>query len=146
MFKVPEKYRVLNGSMRTTEADGNNGLFFVRMTRKGTLLRIIASDGADWEHVSVSTQTRCPTWSEMSHIRDMFWSPDACVVQYHPPHSEYVNHHPYCLHLWRPIGLEILRPPSILVGPKSESPKPGPLHTSSIGITNDEIDSGVYDA
>lgn len=36
--------------------------------------------------------------------------------QYHPPKSAYVNNHPNCLHLWRPIGIEMPRPPSIMVG------------------------------
>lgn len=69
-----------------------------------------------WEHVSISTQTRCPTWEEMCFVKDLFWDEEDCVVQYHPPKSDYINCHPRCLHLWRPIGLEIPRPPKILVG------------------------------
>lgn len=120
MFKVPEKYRVISGSLRTTSADGNNGLFLIPPRRKSPLLRIIASDGAGWEHVSVSTLKRCPTWNEMSLVKALFWEPEDCVIQYHPPRSEYVNCHPHCLHLWRPIDLEILRPPAELVGPSQD--------------------------
>ena len=40
---------------------------------------------------------------------------DETVVQYHPPKSDYVNNHPYCLHLWRPHSQEIPRPPKIFV-------------------------------
>jgi hypothetical protein len=40
------------------------------------------------------------------------------VVQFHPPKSQYVNCHPYCLHLWRNKNQEVILPPSILVGPK----------------------------
>ena len=37
-------------------------------------------------------------------------------VQYHPPKSEYVNNHKYCLHLWRPISGDIIYPHKSLVG------------------------------
>lgn len=63
-----------------------------------------ASDGGGWEHVSVSTIERCPTWDEMCKVKSLFWDDDDLVVQYHPPASEYVNNHPYTLHLWRKSG------------------------------------------
>lgn len=88
---------------------------------EGTILRIISS-GHDkkheWEHVSVSTHFRCPTWAEMCYVKDLFWLPSERVVQYHPPKHEYVNCHPYCLHLWRPMVEFLVSPPSHLVGPK----------------------------
>lgn len=59
---------------------------------------------------------RCPTWEEMCWIKGQFWGPEDRVIQYHPPASEYINDHPYCLHLWRPIGAEIPAPPSWMVG------------------------------
>ena len=73
----------------------------------------IASNGGGWEHVSVSpkNQKRCPTWEEMCEIKAMFFLPDECVVQYHPPESEYVNNYGTCLHLWRPVGGKLPRPP-----------------------------------
>jgi hypothetical protein len=71
-----------------------------------------------WEHVSVSLPDRCPTWEEMARVKALFWEAADCVVQFHPPESEYVNHHPFCLHLWRPIGEQIKTPPAILVGPR----------------------------
>lgn len=79
---------------------------------------IIASSGFGWEHVSVSRRDRCPTWDEMCLVKALFWDDDDCVIQHHPPCSEYVNNHPYCLHLWRPIDVSLPMPPSILVGVK----------------------------
>lgn len=96
----------------------SNGVFAVR--RGPTILRIISSIGMGWEHVSVSTASRCPHWDEMCFVKDLFWLPTECVVQYHPPESDWVNNHPYCLHLFRPTEGEILRPPAILVGIKDE--------------------------
>ena len=68
-----------------------------------------------WEHVSVSYADRIPCWETMCQIKDLFWSPEDCVVQYHPPHSEYVNCHPNVLHLWRPLGADLPRPPTWMV-------------------------------
>lgn len=88
-------------------------------------LRIIASDGSDWpeelgrpawEHVSISRRDRCPTWEEMAQVKAWFWDAEDLVLELHPPRSRYVNQHPFCLHLWRPIGVEIPLPPAITVG------------------------------
>lgn len=75
-------------------------------------MAITASWGGGWEHVSVSLQNRCPTWDEMCRIKDIFWGEEECVVQFHPPRSEYVNNHPYCLHLWKKIGANWDTPPT----------------------------------
>lgn len=115
-FKVPEQYRLNHGKFATIAADGNNGVFHFSLG--GPEFLAIAADGAGWEHVSISTNRRCPTWEEMQMIKLLFWGEEDCVVQYHPPQSEYVNNHPYCLHLWRPIDVELPRPPSLLVGLK----------------------------
>jgi hypothetical protein len=118
-----EDGRIRNGHFRSTERDGPRGAFTI-IGPKGELLAIMSS-GVDheygWEHVSVSTPRRTPNWAEMCFVKDLFWREDECVVQYHPPKSEYVNYHPYCLHLWRPLPLmgSVPMPPSILVGPKA---------------------------
>ena len=91
----------------------------------GEFLRIVAS-GADaddvmsdgWEHVSVSTRRRPPNWQEMCFVKDLCWEPEECVVQFHPPRSEYVNNHAHCLHLWKSTKHTQPLPPSILVGCK----------------------------
>ncbi len=95
---------------------GCNGAFRLR-TPAGQTLRVVASDGAGWEHVSVSLQDRTPTWKEMCWVKDLFWKPGETVVQYHPAERDYVNFHPHCLHLWRPTEAAMPTPPPILVGP-----------------------------
>jgi hypothetical protein len=51
----------------------------------------------------------------MSYVKDLFWKPEECVVQYHPPMSEHINLHNYCLHLWRQKDGTFPMPPTILV-------------------------------
>lgn len=120
-FKVPEKFRIRNfGKWSSDESFGNNGAFQIRTLKFPKVVYIvIASDGGGWEHVSVSIMgnQRCPTWDEMCFIKSLFWGPEDCVAQFHPPESDYVNHHPGCLHLWREVGHEFSRPPAIFVGP-----------------------------
>ncbi len=115
-MKVPNQFRIRTGSMGSEDSYGNNGLF--EIPYQSFKLRVIASDGEGWEHVSVSLPNRVPNWYEMCFIKDLFWNEEECVVQFHPPKSEYINNHPNCLHLWKPVGKEFDAPPSILVGVK----------------------------
>lgn len=112
-MRVPNNFRIRKGEYGSDESYGNNGAFFI--PSKGLTFKIIVSDGMDWEHVSVSLPNRCPTWQEMCTIKDIFWENEETVMQLHPPKSEYVNHHKYTLHLWRPIKQEIPRPKTIMV-------------------------------
>jgi hypothetical protein len=114
-FHVPNKFRIRTGYHATEDRDGNNGAFMLKL-KGGQFVQVIASDGLGWEHVSVSRRDRCPTWEEMCQVNALFWDEEDCVVQYHPPRSEYVNNHPNCLHLWRPTEGQIPRPMKLLVG------------------------------
>lgn len=129
---IPEEFRLtplqahrmrINPILGSDESCGRNGMFLV--PRCGVILRCMISDGAcvedetgQWEHVSISLPNRCPTWEEMCFVKNLFFEEHETVIQYHPPKSEYVNNHPYCLHLWRPKAAQIPLPPSILVGLK----------------------------
>lgn len=117
MFKVPEQFRVKEGPMRSSEKNGNNGCFIIEYQFHGIKQKAtaIASDGGGWEHVSVSRRDRCLTWEEMCIVKNMFWSTTDCVVQFHPPESEYVNVHKNCLHLWRCATRDFPMPPKIMV-------------------------------
>lgn len=119
MLKVPEEYRITDGIFGSSPEDGCNGCF--RIPGVGNkYYNVICSDGMGWEHVSVTVflgnQRVTATWDEMCMIKDLFWDEEDCVVQYHPPKSEYVDNNPNCLHMWRPVGIDFIRPPKILVG------------------------------
>src|SRR5215831_17435432 len=94
-----EPYRQpVNGA--STSAAGNNGVFLVPCGK--VHLRVIASDGEGWDHVSVSLADRCPTWEEMCHVKELFFKTSEIAYQLHVPPDVYVNNHKFCLHLWRP--------------------------------------------
>ena len=69
-----------------------------------------------FEHLSVSTPIKTPTWEQMCKMKEIFWRDDEVCMQLHPKKEEYVNNHSYCLHIWRPIDKEIPTPPSFMVG------------------------------
>jgi hypothetical protein len=99
----------------TSDADGNNGVFMIPQPGSGPL-RVVASDGEGWEHVSVSLPSRCPTWEQMCLVKAAFWDDEDAVMELHAPRSSWVNNHQFCLHLWRPVDGAIPLPPSIMVG------------------------------
>jgi hypothetical protein len=113
--------RFLGGDYRSPPNSGIDGAYRVQGPC-GAELTIIANsaqaESSFWEHVSVSTFRRCPNWQEMSWVKDQFWNEDECVVQFHPVRTEYVNNHPYTLHMWRHATQTFPTPPSILVGYK----------------------------
>lgn len=110
------------------ESDGFNGLF--RLPKDSQIVRCIASDGAElddprfkWQHVCVSVEfdARPPRWALMCWVKDLFWEPEDWVCQFHPAKSQYVNYHPHCLHLWRPLVETLPTPLSIMVGPLAKA-------------------------
>ena len=59
----------------------------------------------------------------MCLVKETFWRDDECCMQLHPKKEDYVNNHPFCLHIWRPIDEEIPMPPSLMVGLKNNYTK-----------------------
>lgn len=121
-----DRYRKPHPSMGDSPAGALWGYF--RVKRDDCVLDIISSgeaygDGVEaWEHVSVSVyrHKQTPTWSQMCQVKNLFWSPDETVVQFHPPESDYVSFHEHCLHLWKPpYTLEL--PPTATLGPVTGS-------------------------
>lgn len=78
-------------------------------------LMIVASSGNGWDHVSVSRANRCPNWTELEHVRRLFFRDNETVMQLHVPPKDHISLHPNCLHLWRPQQVEIPRPPEWMV-------------------------------
>lgn len=123
-----EKGRITTpGPLVSDVSYGNNGAFQVVCPLTKVTLNLVVSDGGGWEHVSVSVAyhkkvpqnvRRCPTWEEMHWVKEQLWLPEEAVMELHPPASAYVNCHPFCLHLWRPLDVRIPLPPTMMVGPR----------------------------
>jgi len=124
-MKFPEKYRIkVNENHPGHSERGKNGAFLIPAKRGGIKFQVIATNTSGWDHVSVTIKLngsfihRCPTWKEMCRIKDFFWNKDEVVIQYHPAEDQYVNNHPYCLHMWKPQGALLPIPPTYMVGIK----------------------------
>lgn len=115
--EIVERSRTSSGLLSMTQPGEKNGLFVI--AKNGNLYICVISDGLGWEHVSVSlNRRRTPTWEEMCWIKNLFFKESETVIQYHPAKENYVNCHPYCLHLWRPLKAQMPCPDSLMVGPK----------------------------
>ncbi len=95
--------------------DDAGGAFKVKSCTDGGELRIIASNGMGWDHVSVSRANRCPNWPEMEQVKRLFFRDHETAMQLHVPVSDHISVHHYCLHMWRPHEGEIPLPPSVMV-------------------------------
>jgi hypothetical protein len=118
-----EHYRIVTGELASAPGSPY-GAFRDMPGPSGRRLTMICDDGhhkpfEGWEHVSVSTERRShlPNWIEMDWVKGLFWTSEEAVMQLHPPRSRWVDNYS-CLHLWRPIDIEIPLPPPILVGIK----------------------------
>lgn len=101
-----DEYRIktplsLNGTPETS------GTFIVYVGGKSfyVIAEIHDNGYGKVEHVSVTPcnrkRTTCPTWEEMTAIKDMFFGDEEECYQVFPKKSEYVNLHPLCMHIWR---------------------------------------------
>lgn len=130
----PNEYRCRDlGPWSSTDEDGMNGAFSIPLKGHGhrVVANCIVSSGEGlkeigqepFEHVSLHIaefgKQRTPTWEEMCQVKDIFWNEEECVVQYHPPKSQYVNNHPHVLHLWKWLGGTFPTPNPMLVGIRS---------------------------
>lgn len=97
--------------------DATNGKFIIPRKNKSGYYQVIASDGLGWDHVSAclldnqkNLVERSLRWEEMCEIKEMFFEEGIEVVQIHPKKEDYIDDHPYVLHLWRPNSLEMPLP------------------------------------
>lgn len=110
-----ESYRKTHPLFGESRKGDDYGYFEIPF-QSNTLFVIVASGvQSGWDHVSVSLKNRCPNWQEMCHVKNAFWSPDECVIQFHPPQKDYVNNHPYVLHLWKCLAQDFPLPPKAYI-------------------------------
>lgn len=123
-FHTTERWRDTSPQVRQYYGgigDETCGVFMVPSPIDGKGMRVIASSGEGWDHVSVSRRNRCPTWIEMEFVKRHFFAPHEVCMELHVRPSDHLSLHEYCLHLWRPNdGREIPLPPAIMVAPPRE--------------------------
>ena len=113
---IKETTKFIEQARDLTSSDksyGLNGLFLFLYL--GVPLKVVVSDGEEWDHVSISCERRTPTWDEICYIKNLFFRGDEWVVQYHPEKSKSINNHPNVLHLWRSQKKELPKPPLWMV-------------------------------
>jgi|GEM_PF-898137 hypothetical protein len=98
--------------------DEHNGAFIINKYKNGEFYFVIASNGQGWDHVSVfmhrkngKSIKKYPTFEEMKMIKEKLFSEEEVVFQLHPREEDYINTHPYCLHLWKPNDCNMIVPP-----------------------------------
>lgn len=112
-----DRFRVRSGPIVDhygSIGDETCGAFLVPSPIDRSPIRVIASAGSGWDHVSISRPTRCPNWPEMEHIKRLFFREDETAMQLHVPTAKHISNHDFCLHLWRP-HVAIPLPPEIFV-------------------------------
>lgn len=109
------RWRIRTGTMASDETHGWNGAFLVPL--EGEMWQVIIADGMGWRHLSISNAQRkvLPSWNIMCRIKESFFGDDDWVIQYHPPKDDYIDVHPYVLHLWQPLSEELPKPYSFMV-------------------------------
>jgi len=127
MRNINEIKKTTGMSIKKEANNGFGGTMFKNVIYKKSGMKAIdplnfifsVSDG--WEHLSISTPTRCPTWEEMQFMKEVFWRDDEICYQLHPKKEDYIDNHPYCLHIWRKIGTDLELPPTWMVGLKPDA-------------------------
>lgn len=119
--EILEAGRIMSGPLASKPSMQWNGAFEI-LGPNGRQLFMIISNGMGWEHVSVQEepmpdqQQAVPSWETMCWVKNLIWGENETVVQYHPRKLDYVNNHPYVLHLWRPTKEKLPKPNPRLVG------------------------------
>ncbi len=107
-----------NLTVDSVSEDGGHGWILLDKKKPNKRASVVWSNGGGWDHVSVAWSNRTPTWEEMCRVKKMFFRNDEVCVEYHPIESEYVNNHPYCLHIFKPQNEALPTPPAWMVGVK----------------------------
>jgi hypothetical protein len=113
LFRVRDSFVLENFG---TYGDAGNGAFIIPVPGQMVSLKVLASNGKGWDHISVSVlgQPRTPTWAEMEVAKKAFFG-DVVAMQLHLTAKDHINCHPYTLHVWIPQNQKIPLPPKFMV-------------------------------
>lgn len=77
------------------------GIQYLRtLTRESVLMTVGLHDGKRWIHFSMAHPSRVPHFVELRDFKRHFLGDERKAILVLPPKAEYVNIHPFCLHLF----------------------------------------------
>jgi hypothetical protein len=96
------KPRVLPADYTLLE-DYPNAAEYYRADGMTIITEVDEYQGRLWLHVSCAFRTKLPSWVDLREVKTVFVGPKRMAISVQPGEDEYVNIHPYVLHLWSPI-------------------------------------------
>lgn len=115
-YRVPVPSAIRPKDMPLLGNDKNGAFMF---ESDGVQLRVIASSGGGWDHVSVHAFSKgtphIPTYNEMCWVKRRFFKASETAMQLHVAERDHISNHDYTLHLWRPHKGVIPLPPKEMV-------------------------------
>jgi len=107
-FRRPKRAMILSIIWREIPAPAGSQRAYMK---GGTLFVVVTEERHDnewWRHASCSREDRLPSWEDLREVKKLFIGRDSKAVQVLPAESEYVNLHPYVLHLWSNLDRDLL--------------------------------------
>jgi len=100
--QVPGPTASLPGRHRAYRSSSGCGIIVGLEPAKAAPEGIWLPAGAtDLWHLSISHQTRYPTWDEVADARYELVPDQVTMAMLLPPKADYLNVHPHCFHLWQ---------------------------------------------
>lgn len=96
------KPRVLPSTYSLIE-DYQNAGYYMRRDGMTVITEVAEYQKRLWLHVSCAHPDRLPSWADLREAKTVFCGPKRLALSIMPSEAEYVNIHPYVLHLWCPL-------------------------------------------
>ena len=99
-WKLPDRVTILLPGYRFIDNYMNIQKRYLRNDGMSVICGMENHDGKWWLHVSCAKPDRLPTWEDLKEVKNTFIGRYKKAIQILPNEKEYVNIHPYCLHLY----------------------------------------------
>ena len=100
--EVPYKLTVTPPGFRDEGVFAESAIIYRNKAQGLLVLASIATleGGKKVLHISLSRRSRLPSWDDVKRVKEAFLGSEREAYHVLPKQSDYVNLHPYCLHLW----------------------------------------------
>jgi hypothetical protein len=93
-YQLPSKYKKVDRAFIGQEYQRSDGMKVVETTE------VHQPENYHWHHVSCSFADKLPSYEDLQEIRKVFIGEGMTSVMIFPPEHQYINYHPFCLHLY----------------------------------------------